>query len=255
MKLLTFSNPKTAKGAKYGFWTAVLHLAPADLSGFNVCPAATAGCRASCLNTAGRGGIAEGFGILTYEAVKAGVRNHIQRARIARTQWLFSDREGFIDALCTEVAAFIKRAHKAGYKPAMRLNGTSDIRWESEAFGAIPQRFPEVIFYDYTKLLNRKGVPGNYRLTYSYNERDGDAGIRGALDAGMSVAMVFRTREAVEGYIETGFWPADEDGREYEVSVIDGDDHDLRFLDPTGVIVGLYAKGNAKRDTSGFVID
>jgi hypothetical protein len=255
MKLLTFGNPKTAKGEKFGFWTAVLHLAPADLSGFNVCPAATAGCRASCLNTAGRGGISAGVGMLTYEAVKAGARNHIQRARIARTQWLFSDRVGFIAALCAEITAFVLRAYQAGYKPAIRLNGTSDIRWESEAFGAIPQRFPTVIFYDYTKLLNRKVYPVNYRLTYSYNERDRDAGIRAALDAGMNVAIVFRTREAVGGYIETGFWPADEDGREYEVPVIDGDDHDLRFLDPVGVIVGLYAKGNAKRDTSGFVID
>jgi hypothetical protein len=254
MKLLTFGNPKLEKGEKFGYWSAALHLAPADLSGFNVCPAATQGCRAACLNTAGRGGIAIG-GNLTYTDILGGKVNPIQAARIARTQWLYRDRAGFISALCREIDAFIRKARKAGFTPCIRLNATSDIRWESEAFGAIPARYPDVQFYDYTKLRNRRNVPANYRLTYSYNERDGDAGIKDALTSGMNVAMVFRSRQLVEDYMAAGFYPADEDGASYEVRVIDGDEHDLRFLDPRGVIVGLYAKGQAKRDTSGFVVD
>ena len=37
--------------------------------------------------------------------------------------------------------------------------------------------------------------------------------------------------------------------------VINGDKTDMRFKDPVGVIVGLKAKGKARKDTSGFVID
>ena len=40
-----------------------------------------------------------------------------------------------------------------------------------------------------------------------------------------------------------------------DVKVIDGDEHDMRFLDEPNVVVGLKAKGKAKKDSSGFVID
>ncbi|TAE75106.1 MAG: hypothetical protein EAZ84_09830 [Verrucomicrobia bacterium] len=248
-KLLTIGNPKTEKGEKLGYWTAVLHLAPADLSGFEVCAGRTVGCTNGCLNTSGRGGIAAGIGILTYDSISAGKRNPVQEARIARTQWLFNDRTGFMAQLFKEIGAFVAKARKAGFIPAIRLNATSDIRWEAKPFHldgrSIMEWFADVTFYDYTKLSNRKGVPANYHLTFSL--ADGNAAkAYEALANGFNVAAVFRDIETRDYYMETGFM-----GR----PVIDGDETDLRFLDPKVSIVGLYAKGSAKRDTSGFVID
>jgi hypothetical protein len=249
MKLLTVGNPKTEKGEKLGYWTAVLHLAPADLSGFEVCAGRTAGCTAGCLNTAGRGGIAAGIGILTYDAVAAGKVNTIQAARIARTRFLFNDRQAFLAQLVKEIAAFVRKAKAKGFTPAVRLNATSDIRWEAKPFHmnglSIMDWFPDVQFYDYTKLANRKGVPANYHLTFSLADGNADKA-RLALLNGFNVAAVFRDIETRDHFMQTGFM-----GRQ----VVDGDETDLRFLDPRGSIVGLYAKGNAKRDTSGFVID
>lgn len=248
-KLLTIAgNPKTDKGEKLGYWTAVLHLAPARLSGFEVCPAATDGCRAACLNTAGRGGLAKG-GKLDYAAIVAGKRNAVQEARIARTRLLFTNRAAFMAQLITEIAAFVRKAEKAGYVPAIRLNGTSDIRWEAGAFHvdgqSIMARFPTVQFYDYTKLANRRNLPANYHVTFSLADGNAHKAAE-ALANGLNVAAVFRSKEARAAYMADGFM-----GR----PVIDGDETDLRFLDPKGVIVGLYAKGDAKRDTSGFVVD
>lgn len=249
MKLLTVGNPKTEKGEKLGYWTAVLHLAPADLSGFEVCAGRTPGCTTGCLNVAGRGGLLAGASRLTYEAVKSGTVNHIQAARIARTRFLFNDRQAFLVQLVKEIAAFVRKAKAKGFTPAIRLNATSDIRWEARAFHldglSIMDWFPEVQFYDYTKLANRKGVPANYHLTFSLADGNADKA-RLALLNGFNVAAVFRDIETRNHFMQTGFM-----GRQ----VIDGDETDLRFLDPRGSIVGLYAKGNAKRDTSGFVID
>lgn len=248
-KLLTIGNPKTEKGEKLGYWTAVLHLAPARLSGFEVCAGSTAGCRAACLNTAGRGGIAAGHGILSYQDVVDGKRNAVQAARIARTQWLFSDRQGFLAALVVEIAKFVRKARKAGFVPAIRLNATSDIRWEAGAFKidgkSIMELFPDVTFYDYTKLANRRNLPANYHLTFSLADGNMAQAVE-ALRNGLNVAAVFRDIETRAYYMETGFLGH---------VVIDGDETDLRFLDPAGSIVGLYAKGAAKRDTTGFVYD
>jgi hypothetical protein len=249
-KLLTTSgNPKTDKGAKYGYATAILHLAPADLSGFNTCAAATAGCRAACLNTAGHGGIAKG-GLLTYESIKAGRSNATQAARVWRTRFLFEDRQGFLRQLHKEITAFVKRVEREGLTPVVRLNGTSDIRWEAGAFHldgrSIFEHFPTIRFYDYTKLSNRKNLPANYSVTFSYADGNHDKAVA-ALANGLNVAAVFRSPEARDAYRDNGGFLG--------VPVIDGDDSDLRFLDPKGVVVGLYAKGQAKRDTSGFVVD
>lgn len=249
MKLLTIGNPKTEKGEKLGYWTAVLHLAPATLSGHQTCPAATAGCRAACLNTAGRGGIAAGHGILTYDDVAAGKVNAVQAARIARTQWLFSDRQGFLAALIAEIRKFVAKAKKAGFVPAIRLNATSDIRWEAGAFHvdglSVMEHFPDVQFYDYTKLANRRNLPANYHLTFSLADGNMAQAIA-ALANGLNVAAVFRDIETRAYYMGTGFLGH---------TVVDGDETDLRFLDPRNSIVGLYAKGAAKRDTTGFVYD
>ena len=225
MKLLSTGNPKLMKGEKKGYLSFVLHLAPADLSGKEVCPKRTAGCTAACLNTAGRGGIYK----------KGESTNVIQQARIRKTKMFFEQREEFLVAIEKDIRLGIKQAEKKGLIPCFRLNGTSDISWEK--YGII-EKFPEVQFYDYTKVRNRKvGHLKNYHLTFS--KADGnDMDVRLAANAGMNVAAVFD--KVPDEYI----------GRQ----VIDGDETDLRFLDPKGVIVGLKAKGKAKKDTTGFVV-
>lgn len=240
-------NPKIIKGEAQNVHTFVLHLAPASLSGFNVCPMATAGCRAACLNTAGHGGLMTG-GRLTHDDVAAGRQNHVQKARIRRTRWFFTDRARFMAALVSDIRKAIRRADRQGMVPAFRLNGTSDIRWETvkvDGAANVFELFPTVQFYDYTKLPNRRGIPSNYHLTFSL----ADGNDRSAMDAlanGMSVAVVFRDKATVALYVEAGFM-----GRQ----VVSGDETDLRFRDPRGVIVALYAKGHAKNDHSGFVRD
>jgi hypothetical protein len=230
MSLLTVGNPKLLKGQKKGYLSSVLHLAPANLSGKEVCPKRTAGCTAACLNTAGRGGIFK----------KGETTNVIQQARIRKTKMFFENREEFMNQLIKEIYATIHKAKKLNLTPVFRLNGTSDISWEKYKVldKNIFEIFPSVQFYDYTKILGRKvsHIP-NYHLTFS--KADGnDMDVRLAASNGMNIAAVFK--ELPETYI----------GR----PVINGDDTDLRFLDPKGVIVGLKAKGKAKKDTTGFVV-
>jgi hypothetical protein len=235
MKLFTTGNPKLMKGEKKGYLSFVLHLAPADLSGYETCPKRTAGCSAACLNTAGRGGIFK----------KGESTNVIQQARIRKTKQFFESRDVFMFDLVHDIKNAIKQAEKKGLTPAFRLNGTSDIAFEKYevkrdgvAYNNIFEAFPEVQFYDYTKMRNRKVTHlKNYHLTFS--KADGnDLDVRLAAEAGMNIAAVFKN--VPESYI----------GR----PVINGDETDLRFLDPKGVIVGLKAKGKAKKDTSGFVV-
>lgn len=247
-RLLSPSNPKINKGRDVGYWTFILHLSPAALSGFNTCPMATAGCKAACLNTAGRGGIAAGHGILTADDVAAGKRNAIQSARIRKTKLFFTDRANFMSVLAKDIAKAIRVATAKGYTPVFRLNGTSDIRWESIPAGDhanLMAMFPNVQFYDYTKIANRKRVPANYALTFSLADGNDEAAAT-ALANGMNVAAVFRDAGTVERTIAGGFMG---------YPVFGGDDSDLRFLDPAHHVIALYAKGNAKRDTSGFVRD
>lgn len=247
-KLLTPGNPKTEKGRGAGYWTFILHLAPARLSGFNVCPMATAGCKAACLNTAGRGGIMAGHGILTADDVANGIRNTIQHARIRRTQLFFNDRLTFMNALHDDIAKAIRKARAAGFVPCFRLNGTSDIRWETISYANrenIMACFPDVQFYDYTKLNNRRGIPANYHLTFSLADGN-DTQAHDAIAKGQNVAAVFRNKAVVARSVIEGYMGA---------PVFVGDDTDLRFLDPKGHVIALYAKGSAKRDESGFVRD
>jgi len=232
-KLLSTANPKIQKGTKLGYLSFILHLAPADLSGHNTCPKATAGCRAACLNTAGRGGMFR----------KGESTNMIQQARIRKTKYFYENRAGFMLDLAYDIQKGIAMAKKLGLTPVFRLNGTSDLSWEKyevPVFCAknIFELFPDVQFYDYTKILGRKvkDIP-NYFLIFS--KADGnDSDVADALLQGMNVAAVF---DQV---------PAEYNG----FDVIDADEHDLRFLDPKGVIAGLKAKGKAKKDYSGFVI-
>jgi hypothetical protein len=252
-KLFSASNPKVAKGEGHGFQTFILHLAPASLSGWNVCPMATLGCKAACLNTAGRGGIMGGHGILTAADVANGIRNTIQTARINRTRLFFSDRVAFMDLLVREIRKAIRLAERNGLVPVFRLNGTSDIRWETiPVYLSGPngprnvfELFPDVQFYDYTKIANRKSIPANYALTFSLADGNETDALQ-ALANGQNVAAVFRDIARVETAVAEGYMG---------FPVARGDETDLRFRDPAGHIIALYAKGNAKRDTSGFVRD
>jgi hypothetical protein len=257
LTLLTTGNPKVAKGEGHGVLTAIMHLAPEKVSGRNVCPHATAGCAAACLNTAGRGGI----------GLDADGLNMIQAARIRRTRWFHRDRAAFMAQLEREIAAHARRARDHGMIPAVRLNGTSDLPWERfpmtrvyrkgavrETFPHVFAAFPHVTFYDYTKWPARlrplvPAIP-NYSLTFSLADgAKSETEAAAALESGMNVAAVFAVKRGaplpdlhlVGGVI---------------AHVIDGDSTDLRFRDPQeprGVIVGLRAKGRAIHDRTGFV--
>ena len=225
-KLLSTANPKIQKGTKLGYLSFILHLAPSTLSGRNTCPKATPGCIASCLNTAGRGGMFK----------RGETTNTIQKARIRKTRYFYEQRQDFMLDLKKDIEKAIKLAAKMNLIPVFRLNGTSDLSWEK--YDMLPglnvfECFPTVQFYDYTKVLGRK-VKGiaNYHLTFSKAENN-DSDVAEALLQGMSVVAVY---DAI---------PA---------GVPSADETDLRFLDPKGIMLGLKAKGPAKKDYSGFVI-
>ncbi len=225
-KLLSTANPKIQKGTKLGYLSFILHLAPSDVSGYNTCPKATEGCRRACLNTAGRGGMFR----------RGETTNVIQQARIRKTRYFFENRGAFMLALYLDIKRAIRYAEKKGLKPVFRLNGTSDLSWEKyevQDGKNIFEMFPGVQFYDYTKVLGRKvSHLQNYHLTFSRAESN-DRDVDQALKQGMNVTVVYDR-------IPEGVYSAD--------------DTDLRFLDPKVGVIGLKAKGPAKRDRSGFVV-
>ena len=238
-------NPKVAKGAAIGVLTGVLHLLPATRYdelrvaqglprlGVNLCPFAGS-CASPCLNTAGRGGIPQ--------ASYAGKAffNNVEQGRYRRTHAYFTDRATFVARLIAELGKLAAVARANGMEPAARLNGTSDINW-----GA---RHPEVVraaqalgvrLYDYTKRPVRFVANAPVHYTYSLDVgADREAHAIAYLRAGGNVAIVFRAG-----------LPATWNG----FPVIDGDETDVRYMDPAGSVVGLKAKGKAKTDTSGFV--
>ena len=228
-KLLNIDNPKTVKGQKYGVRTAVLYLSPASSSGVNMCAMAEiASCIDACLNTAGRGAMSS-----------------VQMSRLRKTLFMLQYWAEFQSMLMAEIHTHAKYCRKHDYKCAVRLNGTTDIRWELKIWGYMLHYYHawDVQFYDYTKIPNRL-VPDTsiYDLTFSYSgvekyQRHVDT----ARAMGMRLAVVFRYRTQ----IPKSFLGMD---------VVDGDDSDLRFLEPQGVVSALYAKGKAVRDTSGFVV-
>ena len=229
------TNAKTIKGQQYGYLTGVLYLAPYDLSGYQVCAmAAVAKCHDGCLNTAGRGAF-----------------SNIQAARIRKTRLFFEDRDAFFAELIPSIHTLIKKACKLGLIPVCRLNGTSGIKWEVVDFwyegvhyANIFEMFPDLQFYDYTKIANRNvdHIP-NYDLTFSFSGVPAfQPYVQRAARDGYRIAVVFRNREDI---------PAEFLG----TSCVDGDDSDLRHEAPPGVVVALYAKGKAKKDQSGFVVD
>jgi hypothetical protein len=218
------SDAKTIKGRKRKYLTGILYLAPADESGvLNVCPKSTPGCRAGCLF---RSGLASVF-------------PSIIQARIDKTRFLAVDPDNFKACLRYDIVQLVERAAREKLIPCVRINGTSDL-WKLAKQMAL--EFPEVQFYDYTKLPKpwQRQLP-NYALTFSRSENN-EADCLAALEHGVNVSVVFQVKR---GRSLPQTW--------HGYRVIDGDLHDLRFLDPKGVVVGLRAKGPAKHDTSGFV--
>lgn len=231
-KLLGTKNTKIDKSNKSQspYYTHILYLAPHNLADRrSVCPFASQGCKSACLYTAGR----EAF-------------TQTQNARIKRTEFFWNHRQAFIQTLTEEIETARRRAKRTNKKLAIRLNGTSDIAFERIA-PRIFTKFHDVTFYDYTKSKNRMSeflafptsqFPKNYHLTFSRSESNQHQ-VENILEDGGNVSVVFRNT-----------LPATYHGKK----VINGDKTDERFLDPENVVVGLLAKGQAKKDVSGFIV-
>ena len=231
-KKLTFKtgNPKTDKNLKIKslkkYWILRLNLAPYNLSGYNVCSSASVGCAESCLHTAGNP---------MFQAQK-------DKGRINRSRYYMQSRVEFLKQLIREIKNHEIYCNKNNFKPVVRLNTTSDISWEIHG---IFELFPAIQFYDYTKIKKRvlkylnNEYPKNYHLTFSLNEINYNDSME-ILKMGGNVAMVFRKDlpATYKGY-----------------RVVNGDNHDLTFLHKRNSIIGLKAKGKAKTDMSGFVLD
>jgi hypothetical protein len=236
------TNPKTRKKLEeFGYEAVIHHMCPDKLAdGYHtVCPWSSPGCRASCLNTSGRSQVK---GNITKRNLEMYM---IHRSRIAKTTDFFSNRDWYCDDLMGELVNLETRAIKKGCTPVARLNGTSDVPWERY----IPMTaFSNTQFYDYTKGYKRmfkylnesRSFPSNYHLTYSFDEHTTPRQVGRILHYGGNVAVVFREQ------IPEEFWG---------YKVISGMEHDFRFRDPRGYIVGLVARGRAKKDTTGFVVD
>jgi hypothetical protein len=225
-KLLSVNaDTKTIKSNKAGFLTGILYLAPYDLSGVNLCPfAKVAECHVACLNTAGRG-----------------VFNNVKSARLRKAKLFNENRGEFMAQLIDDINKLKRQAKKKNMQAVVRLNGTSDIEWENIRVGEfnIFGLFPDLQFYDYTKNPNRKNLPANYDLTFSYSGVESFIKFnRQALSNNMRIATVFK------------IMPSEFLGRQ----VINGDDHDARFIEDKNLVIGLKAKGKARQDKTGFVV-
>lgn len=220
------TNNKTAKN---DLETFILYMAPADqVEGFNLCPFASEGCKKSCLYSAGRGKF-----------------SNVQSSRINKTKFWGYDRANFYIKLANELLSIHDKAIKKGIKIAIRLNGTSDIDhvYLLERYSGINFLDPfynNLLFYDYTKNPNHISRYKNtsYKITFSRSEAN-EAEAKQVLKNGGNVAVVF------SGELPQ-FWNG--------FPVINGDETDLRYFDPSNVVVGLKAKGDAKKDKSGFVV-
>ena len=241
-RLLSNGNIKLRKRgtiAEEWFITG-LSLAPAKLSGYNMCAGSSPECRKFCLF---------GTGIASEFMHKQNVgHNSIWATRIVKTLWYMEDRLSFMDRLVLQIGNLAKKHDRLG----IRLNVFSDRPWETQQAHVSPgglvkpgvyrnlmDVFPKVQFYDYTKLLKRLNtwsLPNNYHLTFSLCEDN-------TLDA---------TRALFKGYNVAAVMDEMPD-RFLGHRVIDGDEHDLRFLDPTPVVVRLKPKGALARSDSPFV--
>lgn len=224
------SSAKIRKNGKYGEYTYIIYLAPASMSGYNVCKGSTAECRRACLHSSGQNRINNS--------------NHINKARIKKTQMFFENRELFMNWLVTEIIAAKNKAERDNKIFSVRLNGTSDISPVDMALNGknILEIFPDVQFYDYTKIFNRYFLTeqyNNYDLTYSFNGYNWELCKR-ALKMNMRVAVVFENElpDTFDGF-----------------KVINGDNYDMRYVDPKNAIVGLkFKKVKEKIQNSPFII-
>jgi hypothetical protein len=228
------SSAKLAKNNRFTKYESyILYMSPASMgySALNrrgsLCPNASPGCMQACLNTAGRGRF-----------------DSVARARLRKALYYIQFTSDFVKHAMAEVSK-LRAKVKRGKQLVIRLNGTTDINWIAHRVQGLNifEMFPDVQFYDYTKNLQyglKSQTYKNYNITFSASECNA-VQWQAALDAGLNVAMVFKSRPEVY----------------HGIKVIDGDLHDLRFLDGnngSGIIVGLTAKGKAKSDTSGFVV-
>ena len=235
-------DAKTRKGTKLGWLTGIQYFEPSSGSGvINVCPDASEACIASCLNTAGR----------------AEFDPKIKDARTFRTMVFVQAKAHYWKYTIRDIESLIRAARRKQLIPCVRMNGTSDLPWERMRIKGtkhdgltLMEAFPEVQFYDYTKTIKRLGsTPDNYYLLASYSENMTLEQMHSILRSGFNVAVVFRVCEH-KGNCNCKL-PTEWQG----VQVINGDNSDVRFEDKQGVIVGLKAKGKAKYDTAGFVIN
>jgi hypothetical protein len=209
--------------------TFILYLAPTSLSGHNVCPKATKECINGCLNTSGR--------------AIGGVHSYIVKARINKTKFFYDQRERFNEVLFKEVKLAKGRSERKGKQFVVRLNGTSDLNPILFKSGGknILETFPDVQFYDYTKILNRIELTKkhlNYDLTFSFTGHNwSDCLI--ALENNVRVATIFNIKvgqplpESFNGF-----------------TVVDGDKYDYRPIDEKNVIVGLRWKNIANKQVN-----
>ena len=221
------TNSKTAKNDND---TYILYLAPYNQNSkkINICPKASKGCAAACLFTAGRGAF-----------------SNVIKARQNKTEYYLQDKKAFINQLATELIKIDKKASKNKNQTLIRLNGTSDLDFifllKKYANFDI-SNYNNLHFYDYTKILGKVKKYSNnknYTLTFSRAE-DNEQDIFQAVKYGANVSAVFN-----------GNLPKTYKG----IPVIDGDKTDNEMLKYKGFILGLKAKGKARTDKSGFVIN
>lgn len=242
------SSVKIAKGTNKHWDTGIVYLSPywSFDGSHNLCPSASAGCRSTCLVTSGQ---------LKNPAPK--------QSQLDKTNFWLKDPNGFLSQAHKEIESLVRSHSKPGKNSlTIRLNGTSDIPFEKKSYTykgvtykSIMDAFPNVQFYDYTKIYDRLGkTPRNYHLTFSASEINTELWKK-ALERGFQVAMVFgsqpgKVSKATKEYIKT---PDPLPKTYHGYKVIDGDDTDLTFTRPKGVIIGLRMKGKAENDTTGFV--
>jgi hypothetical protein len=243
-RFFSLDSAKAIKAREFGYLNAINYMAPADTAGFgNLCGDASAGCLALCLGWfSGQAGMVKGNR-------KRGT-NSVRKSRVAKVKLFMHDRATFMQEMITSIARAIVTARNKGLQLCVRPNGATDVPWEHIKLSPVDRRsifdvYPQIQFVDYTKSLKRmlrfcaSQLPPNYHLTFSRSETNEES-CKQVLAAGGNVAVVF-----------AGDMPASYLG----VMVVDGDTHDLRHLDPRGVVIGLTPKGpRAKRDRSGFVV-
>lgn len=222
---LTLHSAKTVKGEKVGYLTGILYMSASDSSGVvDICPYASPECKYTCLgHTSGRM-----------------VMQNVRQAQLRRTLLYHNDRKKFIEVIEKDIHTVIRKANNKNLIPCFRLNGTSDQPGLSKHFA---DKFPNVQLYDYTKIPKPwLRVKDNYHITFSFSEDNIKDAIE-AMDHNINVAVVFNTKKGIDLPNEWHGYP-----------VYDGDINDLRFLDPKNHIIGLRAKGLAKKlKPSGFV--